>query len=180
MDWWIASWALCCCRQCIYYLGAHFDTVLGFTAQCSSTQLLQLLSQSTENLSRASLWAVFSQMEDHQEASRYKSGNVKQDLDSMCTTPQFYQRKWLATMQRRNHSSRCCWIQRDILSKSVNIWNPSRCFLSPRQYCVMYWGKCISSPFLSTGSQRWFKLWRVWTSSTNVVVLLLKFQLATL
>ena len=72
----------------------HSDTVLGFAAQCSSTQLLQLLSQPTENSGRSSLRAVvFCQMKDHQEASRYMSGNVKQDLDSLYTTPQLYHRK---------------------------------------------------------------------------------------
>ena len=150
----------------------HSDTVLGFAAQCSSTQLLQLLSQPTENSGRSSLRAVvFCQMKDHQEASRYMSGNVKQDLDSLYTTPQLYHRKWLATMQRSNHRSRCCWIpKQDILSKSVNIWNPSRCFLSPQQNCAILFGKWISSPFLQSASQQWLKLWSVWTSSTCLCI----------
>ena len=70
--------------------GTHVDTVLRFTAKCSSTQLLQLLSKPIEDLSGASLRAVFSQMEDHQDSFRYMFGDTEKDLDSLCTTPQFY------------------------------------------------------------------------------------------
>ena len=55
-----------------------------------STVATTMLSQPTEISSRASLWAVFSQMEDHQDSFRYMFGDTEKDLDSLCTTPQFY------------------------------------------------------------------------------------------
>ena len=65
----------------MYCLQALVDTILWFRAKHPSKQVLHLLPQSVEDLNRASIWTVFSQVENNSQPTRNLIGNIQFDPD---------------------------------------------------------------------------------------------------